>query len=294
MTQTNKVDKRNTSKCSNKFSFIFASRLKTAREHQNLTQEEVAEKLDIVWQTYQHYESLSKTNVRVPNLETVDKLSKILDCDITYLTGENEENEFRKNTQHASETTGLDYDTIDKIETYSPEVKQLIDKLVLHTNKDNLLKLLNAILAYSLHSHHAHIKIDVPGADIFETNDIEGKLVNYSPANPLNDISKKMLKYSVTSSLDEILTDTYNDYIDDGNSLLWERLKKRGDYEKAAVKNAFEKRETTLDLTVEDIRLICGNCINNKNPTLDERYNQIDEEISHVYELYKESSKNSK
>lgn len=294
MTQTNKVNKRNTSKCSNEFSFIFASRLKTAREHQNLTQEEVAEKLDIVWQTYQHYESLSKTNARVPNLETVAKLSKILDCDITYLTGENEENEFKKNTQHASETTGLDYNTIDKIEAYSPKVKQLIDRLVLHTNKDNLLKLLNAILTYSLHSHHAYVKIDVPGADISETNNIEEKLVNYSPTNPLNDISKKMLKYSVTSSLDEILTDTYNDYIDDGNSLLWERLKKRGEYEKTAVKNAFEKRKTTLELTIEDIHLICGNHINNNNPTLDERYNQIDEKISHDYELYKESYKSSK
>ena len=91
-----------------------------------------------------------------------------------------------------------------------------------------------------------------------------------------------------------ILTDTYNDYIDDGNSLLLERLKKRGEFKKAAVKKAFEKRKTTLDLTVEDIRLICGNHISNNNPTLDERYNQIDKEISHAYELYKETSKNSK
>lgn len=116
MAQTNKVEKRNTSKCSSEFSFIFASRLKTAREHQNLTQEEVAEKLDIVWQTYQHYESLSETNVRVPNLETVDKLSKILDCDITYLTGENKEEEFKRDTQHAAETTGLQYETIEILE----------------------------------------------------------------------------------------------------------------------------------------------------------------------------------
>lgn len=89
---------------------------------------------------------MSTCNVRIPNLETVDKLSKILDCDITYLTGENEEKEFRKNTQYASETTRLDYNTIDKIEKYPPEVNQLIDRLVLYKNKDNVLKLLTAIL----------------------------------------------------------------------------------------------------------------------------------------------------
>ena len=82
---------------------------------QPLAELEVAEKLDIVWQTYQHYESLSETNVRVPNLETVDKLSKILDCDITYLTGENKE-EFKRVTQHAAETTGLQYETIEILE----------------------------------------------------------------------------------------------------------------------------------------------------------------------------------
>ncbi|MCM1189380.1 MAG: hypothetical protein NC541_08795 [bacterium] len=227
-----------------------------------------------------------------PETENLIIVCNILHCDMDYFLTEQEE--LRKSVAHAAETTGLDYDTVDKIESYSPEIKQLIDRLVLHTNKDNLLKLLNAILAYSLHSHHAYIKIDVPGADIFETNDIEEKLVHFSPSNPLNDISKKMLKYSVTSSLDEILTDTYNDYIDDGNSLLWERLKKEGEYKKTAVKNAFENRKANLDLTAEDILLIYGNRINNNNPTLDERYNQIDEEITHAYKLYKESSKNSK
>lgn len=280
--------------CSFNFSNNFAKRLRTVRTYRGMTQKEIAELLGIETRTYQNFEADNSTTLRVPDFEIVCKISKLLNCDITYLAGENQENEFKKDTQHASETTGLEYNTVNRIEAYSPEVKQLIDRLVLHKNKDNLLKLLNAILTYSLHSHHAYVKIDVPGADIDETNDIEEKLVNYSPLNPLNDLSKKMLKYSVTSSLDEILTDTYNDYIDDGNSLLLERLKKRGEFKKVAVKNAFEKRKNTLDLTVEDIRLICGNHISNNNPTLDERYNQIDKEISHAYELYKETSKNSK
>ena len=116
MIRTNKVDERNSSKCSYEFSYTFASRLKEVREYRKLKQEEVAEKLEINPRTYQHYESLSESNMRVPNLEIVNELSKILDCDITYLTGENEEKEFRKDTKHASIVTGLDYDTVEILE----------------------------------------------------------------------------------------------------------------------------------------------------------------------------------
>lgn len=119
MPRTNKVyegNERNSSKCSYKFSYIFASRLKEAREYRKLTQEEVADKLEISARTYQHYESLSESNIRVPNFEIVNELSKILDCDITYLTRENKDNEFKKDTQHASEITGLKYETIEILE----------------------------------------------------------------------------------------------------------------------------------------------------------------------------------
>ncbi len=60
--------------------------------------------------------SVSESNMRVPNLEIVNELSKILDCDITYLTGENEEKGFRKDTKHASIVTGLDYDAVEILE----------------------------------------------------------------------------------------------------------------------------------------------------------------------------------
>ena len=300
MTRTNNFSKkkqqkkRNTSKCSPAFTTKFAYRLKSARENISKTQEEVAEEMRIECRTYQHYESATESNGRVPNLETVSNLSHILKCDITYLTGENEEDIFQKDTKNASEETELNYKTIEKIKKYPSEVKQLIDRLVLHTNGDNLLKLLNAVHAYSLESHNAYIKIDVPGADRFETYDIEEKLVNASPSNPLKDISKKMLKYSVSSTLDEILTDTYNDYIKDGNLLLRKRLEKEGAREKAAVKRVFEQKEAGIQLTTpEDFRLYYGNSIDNHEPTLNERYKQIDEKVSSLYKLYRESSKNS-
>lgn len=109
-------DEKKSSRCSDNFSEIFAERLRKARDHKKITQEEIAEKLNISSRTYQHYEAFSESNVRVPNLEIVQKLSKILDCDITYLTGENNENEFRKDISNAASITGLDYETIEILE----------------------------------------------------------------------------------------------------------------------------------------------------------------------------------
>lgn len=114
---TEEKRKRNTSKCSSDFAFIFATRLKTAREYAELSQDAIAEKLGIDCRTYQKYESLSENNNVVPNLEKVVELSLILNCDITYLTGENNENEFRRNTAAASKITGLNYKTIEVLET---------------------------------------------------------------------------------------------------------------------------------------------------------------------------------
>lgn len=119
MTRTNKRNKerkRNTSKCSPEFAFMFAERLKIARKHAGLTQETVAEKLEIECRTYQRYESSSESDNVVPNLEVIVKLTQVLDCDITYFTGENKEDEFNRDTAAASETTGLNYKTIEILE----------------------------------------------------------------------------------------------------------------------------------------------------------------------------------
>ena len=59
------------------------------------------------------------------------------------------------------------------------------------------------------------------------------------------------------------------------------------------VKHVFEHPEAEIQPTPKDIRLYYGESIDNHTPDLNERYDQIDEEVSHLYELYKEPSQNS-
>ncbi len=291
MKRTNKVEEGNFSKCSYEFSYIFASRLKEAREYKELTQEEVADKLKISPRTYQHYESLSETNVRVPNLEIVSKLAKILDCDITYLTGENDEDVYEKDLASAAIEIGLKYTSTEKIKNYSHETKDLLDRMIMHLDGDNLLKLLQSIYIYSLEAHHSNVQLDVIGADHFETNEINAKLITYtnSPGSTLPDISKRMLKYAVTSALNEILTDTYNDYIEDGNALLKKRLNKKAEFEKKRCSFLLELRSRGEKLSLDELNFLLDNVWDDSPfPTESEIHKRIDEKYSHLYDLYKE------
>lgn len=61
-----------------------------------MTQEQLGEKLGITARALQSYESTYTVNVRVPNLEIVSQIANILECDITYLTGENDIDVLRK------------------------------------------------------------------------------------------------------------------------------------------------------------------------------------------------------
>ena len=71
MLRTNKVEERNSSKCSYKFSYIFASRLKEAREYRKLKQEEVAEKLGVSRQTISKWE----TDETLPDIRQAKRLA---------------------------------------------------------------------------------------------------------------------------------------------------------------------------------------------------------------------------
>ena len=120
-TVTNK--KGNKSNCSSEFSNIFAERLKHAREKRGITQEQLAEKLGITPRTLQSYESACTVNVRVPNLEIVSQIATILECDITYLTGENDIDILRKTVGSASKITKLSMDNIERLEKLKPNDK---------------------------------------------------------------------------------------------------------------------------------------------------------------------------
>ena len=138
--RTNEVS--NKSKCGEKFSYTFATRLRKARKHLNLTQEEVAELIGVQPRTYQHYEALSISNIRVPNFEIINKLSKVLDCDLSYFTGENDEDVYKKEIANAAEVAGVKYETIETLKRQSRKkdiesrfVFQVID-LICKSEKD--------------------------------------------------------------------------------------------------------------------------------------------------------------
>lgn len=157
MIQTNCVNnkKRNISKSSWDFRYKFATRLRCAREHQKLTQSDVAGKLDITLQAYQNFESLSESNNREPKLEMVYKLSSILDCDIAYLMGENDDNIFRKDIANASEVTGLTNENIEKLNSLDNDNIEMLNILIGHNSFEGLLSSCWTFL----HSHYDELTI---------------------------------------------------------------------------------------------------------------------------------------
>ncbi len=62
---------------------IFSERLKELRKSANLTQQQMAEKLNIKQQSYARYEY----GTGEPNLDTVVKLTEIFDVSSDYLLG---------------------------------------------------------------------------------------------------------------------------------------------------------------------------------------------------------------
>ena len=65
---------------------ILAKRIKEEREHCNLTQVQMAELLNIPWDTYRCYESLGKRHANPP-LETLVQIANILKTSTDYLLG---------------------------------------------------------------------------------------------------------------------------------------------------------------------------------------------------------------
>lgn len=62
---------------------IVSDRLKSLRMHHNLTQQEVADKINVERSTYAYYES-GKT---VPSIDTLLTLSEVYDVPIDYFVG---------------------------------------------------------------------------------------------------------------------------------------------------------------------------------------------------------------
>ena len=209
----------------------------------------------------------------------------LLDCEPGYLLGRQEE--YHRGIMSASAETGLNDESIRLIKHYPMEIKKLIDKLILNGG-DRLLKLLNAIHNYVLEAHHSIIRLEVKGSDLLSTQlDIEDKFIGATPnkGNTLPDISRQMLKYSATSTLDKILTDVYDQYIDEGNKLFKERLTKKGEIKKKRITKLIDDSKWRK-LRVEEIFFLqeYGNL--NENEISD----KVDEEINCEYNRYKEEN----
>lgn len=209
----------------------------------------------------------------------------LLDCEPGYLLGRQEE--YHRGVISAAAETGLNDESIRLIKNYPIEIKQLLDKLILNGG-DRLLKLLEAIHTYVLEAHHSVIRLEVNGNDSLTTQlDIEDKFIGATPnkGNTLPDISQQMLKYSATSTFDKILTDVYNQYIDEGNKLFKERLIKKGEIKKKRIVKLMRDRKWRELTTEESVFLY-----EYGNMTEDEISGKVDEEINCEYKRYKENS----
>ncbi len=82
----------------------FGGKLKRAREIAGITQKQLADKINESLATVQNWEQ----DYVIPRINTIIDLGKILDCDLDFLLGD--QNEPRKEYAHISEMTGLSYD----------------------------------------------------------------------------------------------------------------------------------------------------------------------------------------
>lgn len=209
----------------------------------------------------------------------------LLDCEPGYLLGKQED--YHRGVISAATEIGLNDESVRLIKNYPIEIRELLDKLILSSD-DNLLKLLKTIHTYALEAHHSVIRLEVNGNDSLTTQlDIENKFIGATPdkENTLPDISRQMLKYSTTSTLDKILTDIYNQYVDEGNNLFKERLTKKGEIKKKRISKLIYDSKWR-ELTTEESLFL----FNYSNMNQNEISDKIDREIEQEYERYKEPS----
>lgn len=234
-----------------------------------------------------------RTGTVPKNIDDIEKLCQILDCDFSFFF--NEEPLQNLNNEKIANYLGLNVDVISHIKSYNDSEKELLYKLISSHKYDNLLKLLQSIYTYSLYAHHANVRLDVVGADLWKKDEINKKLTGYSctQGNTLPDVSKKMLTQFVMSTLNEVLSDTYDDYTEEGNLLLKQRLLKLSETDKKRSSRLLEKRvalkERGEELSLDELNFLLDNTYDDSPfPTESEIYKRIDEKYSHLYDFYKE------
>lgn len=108
----------------------FGDNLKKIRQDCNLTQEELAKKIDTSRSNIANYEN----NKNMPSIDVLSKLSEVLDCSIDYLLGKSDERNPKeiKKVPFANagglDTTGLDEEDLKELQKQVDYIKKLKGK----------------------------------------------------------------------------------------------------------------------------------------------------------------------
>ena len=107
----------------------FGKNLKEIRQKNNLTQEELAKKINTSRSNIANYEN----DKNMPSVDILEKISQLFDCSIDYLLGKSNSSNFNKDEQdfrfaYHKETEGLTDEEISDALRFYKEMKKRIEE----------------------------------------------------------------------------------------------------------------------------------------------------------------------
>lgn len=111
----------------------FGDNLKKIRQDCNLTQEELAKKIDTSRSNIANYEN----NKNMPSIDVLSKLSEVLDCSIDYLLGKSDERNPKETDPLGLAKIGFNMkDYNPPSETQKQQIKGLLEVVLKDNKKD--------------------------------------------------------------------------------------------------------------------------------------------------------------
>ena len=111
----------------------FGNNLKKIRQDCNLTQEELAKKIDTSRSNIANYEN----NKNMPSIDVLSKLSKVLDCSIDYLLGKSDERNPKETDPLGLAKIGFNMkDYNPPSETQKQQIKGLLEVIMKDNKKE--------------------------------------------------------------------------------------------------------------------------------------------------------------
>lgn len=111
----------------------FGNNLKKIRQDCNLTQEELAKKINTSRSNIANYEN----NKNMPSIDVLSKLSKVLDCSIDYLLGKSDERNPKETDPLGLAKIGFNMkDYNPPSETQKQQIKGLLEVIMKDNKKD--------------------------------------------------------------------------------------------------------------------------------------------------------------